>query len=262
MAMIKKIGIITYHHPHLKTEQILIHFIHRKLPVYRIYALPFVPREVRPVIFNHRPDQSNAISPEEIAYGNNIDYLVCDSDISIDNDCDVYIVGGSGLLSAECVCSKKIINCHPGVIPAVRGLDSFKWSIYNNIYLGCTLHYISSDIDAGEIFSTRKTPVYRTDSLETLSRRHYENEISMLSYFDHFLQNPQFDFHNPSQNEPTRRMPLSIEQQMCDRFHAYREKYGNPARQHGRVCECGERLDARGTCPLCSAEHPLDVNGE
>ncbi len=32
--------------------------------------------------------------------------------------------------------------------------------------------------------------------------------------------------------------------------------FGNPARQVGYVCECGARLDDRGTCSECGRSHP------
>lgn len=32
--------------------------------------------------------------------------------------------------------------------------------------------------------------------------------------------------------------------------------YGNPARQHGFVCECGEKLDMNAPCPVCGKVYP------
>lgn len=33
--------------------------------------------------------------------------------------------------------------------------------------------------------------------------------------------------------------------------------YGNPARQHGFVCECGEKLDADAYCPKCAKRQDI-----
>jgi phosphoribosylglycinamide formyltransferase-1 len=85
---------------------------------------------------------------------------------------------------------KKIINCHPGILPAVRGLDAFKWTIYEMKPLGVTLHYIDEEVDSGEIISVIPTPIFITDDLETLARRHYENEIYVLSNFEEYLNRP------------------------------------------------------------------------
>lgn len=37
--------------------------------------------------------------------------------------------------------------------------------------------------------------------------------------------------------------------------------YGNPARQHGWVCQCGEKLDAALVCPVCAAVHQRTESG-
>lgn len=117
----------------------------------------------------------------------NLKYVQCDSDKEINNECEFYLITGSGILSADCVNNKKIINCHPGIIPAVRGLDAFKWSIFDMQPIGNTLYYINENIDSGEIISIVQTPIFITDSLETFARRHYEMEINVLSNFHSFL---------------------------------------------------------------------------
>jgi phosphoribosylglycinamide formyltransferase-1 len=126
-------------------------------------------------------------------------------------------------LSKDAIRGKKIINCHPGIIPLSRGLDSFKWSIYNDEPLGITLHYIDAEADKGEIISIIKTNVYRTDSLETLARRHYENEIEILANFHNYINNPQFDFKDLAEKEARMRMPIDKEMQMARKFEEYKE---------------------------------------
>jgi UDP-2-acetamido-3-amino-2,3-dideoxy-glucuronate N-acetyltransferase len=37
--------------------------------------------------------------------------------------------------------------------------------------------------------------------------------------------------------------------------------YGNPARQHGWVCECGEKLDRALACPACGAAYARGKDG-
>ena len=53
-----------------------------------------------------------------------------------------------------------IINCHSGLIPETRGLDSFKWAILNNKFVGNTLHYIDQNVDLGKIIYQEKTKIY------------------------------------------------------------------------------------------------------
>ncbi len=225
---IKTVGLITYHYPHLKTEQVLQRLLGLNTGFdFRMYALPFSPRKPRETLLHHRPEQSDAIAPQAMADKHKIPYVVCETDGDIDNSCDLYLVLGAGILSAECVKSKTIVNCHPGVIPASRGLDSFKWAIYEMKPLGITLHYIDSQVDAGEIISVIPTNVYASDSLATLARRHYENEIDVLSRFADFLEKPSNPYENVEVGDPKRRMSLGQERDLAHRFSEYTEKYGS-----------------------------------
>ena len=46
----------------------------------------------REVFFNHRPNQTIAVAPEAIAKKYNLKYTICNSDLDIDNSCDIYLV--------------------------------------------------------------------------------------------------------------------------------------------------------------------------
>jgi phosphoribosylglycinamide formyltransferase-1 len=219
------VGLITYQYPHLKTEQILQRILRNSFE-YKMFALPFVPRDRHKTLFEHRPEQTDAIAPEILAEKHNIPYIACRSDRDIDNSCDLYLILGAGILSEKCVEGKKIINCHPGIIPACRGLDSFKWAIYSMRPLGVTLHYIDARVDAGEIITVMPTNIYKTDSLATLARRHYENEISCISDFALFLTNPQNPFSMTEAAESKRRMSIERERELVRRFSDYTEKFG------------------------------------
>lgn len=222
----KKIGLITYHHPHLKTEQVLLNLLANE-PDFRfhIFALTFSERKKRKTLISHRPDQENSILPEIMAQAHNIPYKICNNDRQISNDCDIYLVLGAGILSKECVENKKIINCHPGIIPACRGLDAFKWAIYEKKPLGITLHYIDKDVDAGKIISIIPTPIYKTDTIETLARRHYENEISVMSNFSKYLKKTINNYQKIAAGEPHKRMKLEDESQLKVLFEDYKKNF-------------------------------------
>lgn len=219
----KKVGVISYAANHLKTEQLVLNLLER----YQIciYALPFVPRPARKVLFQHRPDQTAAAHPKELCQHFGLDYVPVTSDLEIDNGCDYYLVAGAGILSGECLQGKRVLNGHPGIIPAVRGLDAFKWSIYNILPLGVTLHYIDENVDLGKIVSVVQTPVFLSDTLETVARRHYENEIKLLSNFEQYLFAPQNPFPNIPCRESERRMKYEQEISLMDKFELYKQKY-------------------------------------
>src|SRR5918994_156097 len=137
---VRDVALITYHCPHLKTEQVLQGLL-RKTYRFSVYALPFKARTKRSPLFQHRPEQSDAAAPDVIARKHGIPYVVCGSDRDIPSSADIYLILGAGILSPECVAGKRVVNCHPGIIPASRGLDSFKWAIHEMKPLGITLHY-------------------------------------------------------------------------------------------------------------------------
>jgi phosphoribosylglycinamide formyltransferase 1 len=221
------VGIITYDHAHLKTEQLLNRlWLKRRLPngtqlTIKVLALPFTPRPARNVLFNHRPDQEKSISTRELARFYQIEFLLCTYD-SIPNAADYYLVGGAGIFSGEAIGDKKILNAHPGIIPSARGLDAFKWSILNRIPLGVTLHLIDAQVDAGEMIAIFETPVFPSDTIEVLARRHYELELDVLSEFMPIVNEPRSFPTNYPANAPRMRMPFAVEKDMLEKFNEYK----------------------------------------
>jgi phosphoribosylglycinamide formyltransferase-1 len=193
---------------------------------YKIFALPYKTRKERTTLFLHRPNQTEAVAPEVLAEKHKITYKRCESDKDIDNSCELYLILGAGIISAEAINGKKIINCHPGIIPACRGLDAFKWAIYNMQPLGITLHYIDEKVDAGEIISIVSTNVYKTDSILTLARRHYENEINCMINFMEYIKKPENPYKDINESESKMRMPIEKEAELVRIFDKYIEKYG------------------------------------
>ena len=54
---------------------------------------------------------------------------------------DIVLIGGASIIEEEKIKKNLIINCHSGLIPETRGLDSLKWAIFNNkkvAMLNCT----------------------------------------------------------------------------------------------------------------------------
>jgi len=218
----RKIGLITYRGPHRKTEEVLQRLLGCDYEL-TIHALPFISRPHREVFFTHRPNQSIAVTPREIARKHGIPYYEYEQDTDIPANAEIYLVLGANILSKDCTDRLTIINCHPGVIPAARGLDSFKWAIYMRKPLGVTLHYLDGNVDAGEIISIISTNVYQSDSLESLSRRHYQNEIDSLVRFETYLSDPINMFSNVSADAPRMRMPLAKEMELTELFIEYKK---------------------------------------
>jgi phosphoribosylglycinamide formyltransferase-1 len=214
------IAILTYDTPHLKTAQVFNILRNRGIDDVDFMIMPFVQRPIREVLFSHRPNQFAGVGARELAarYGRAV-HPYGEWQNLIDSY-DQFIVCGSNLIDREFANSGRILNCHSGLIPAVRGLDSFKWAILHKKPIGNTLHQLDEFADAGVVLAHVRTPVYAEDTLSTFAARHYENEIWMLGYYDWVIENGRTEELELS--EPTKRMPMSVEQEMVDSFEAYK----------------------------------------
>ena len=61
-----------------------------------------------------------------------------------------------------------MLNAHPGLLPEVRGSASPAWSVYHDIPIGSTCHFIDPNIDTGDIVGKRKIPIHKGDTYEKL----------------------------------------------------------------------------------------------
>ena len=221
-----RIGVLTYDNPHLKTEQ-LVNLLRTKSDVdITLVMLPFAQRPVRRTLFQHRPVMSSGCNPVDLADWWSLDAIRVSAPADIPTDFDVMIVAGAGLLPPEIVTRMPVVNAHPGLIPAVRGLDSFKWAILDAMPLGVTLHLIDEGVDLGRHLASVRTPILPQDSLESLARRHYELELFLLADFARHLSSPKPAPKGLPTRPARKRMPIVDEQEMLRTFETYRQQFG------------------------------------
>ena len=66
----------------------------------------------------------------------------------------------------------RIVNIHPSLLPAFPGLHVQQQAIDAGVRLsGCTVHFVTADLDAGPIIAQAAVPVLPDDTAETLSAR-------------------------------------------------------------------------------------------
>jgi len=71
----------------------------------------------------------------------------------------------------------RILNVHPGLLPAFPGLDAQKAALdYGVKVAGCTVHLVDDEVDHGPIVLQATVPVEDGDTVETLSARILEQE--------------------------------------------------------------------------------------
>ena len=66
----------------------------------------------------------------------------------------------------------RLINIHPSLLPAFKGLHVQQQALDAGVRLsGCTVHFVTPDLDAGPIIAQAAVPVLAGDTEETLSAR-------------------------------------------------------------------------------------------
>lgn len=91
----------------------------------------------------------------------------------------VCLAGFMRLLSADFVNEwhGRLINIHPSLLPAFRGLDVHAEMLRAGVRIaGCTVHFVSAEMDAGPIIGQAAVPVLSGDTPETLAARILEQE--------------------------------------------------------------------------------------
>lgn len=219
-----RLCLLSYDTPHLKTAQVYMGLYNRGIRGIDLLLTPFSRRPERTVAVQHRPMQFEGPDPRSLAALGGGCVLDYGQWREVVDEYDYFLVCGSNLLEPDFAKCRKILNVHAGLIPAARGLDSFKWAIHEGVALGNTLHVIDENTDAGEIKYHLHTPAFPEDDIQTLARRHYTNEIWMLVNFDRLLAAPSVQSF--AERGPTKRMPIGVEGEMLRRFPSYLTKFG------------------------------------
>jgi phosphoribosylglycinamide formyltransferase-1 len=71
----------------------------------------------------------------------------------------------------------RMINIHPSLLPAYKGLHTHKRAIEaGEKFAGCTVHFVTPELDDGPAILQAKVPVFTNDTEDTLAARVLEQE--------------------------------------------------------------------------------------
>jgi phosphoribosylglycinamide formyltransferase-1 len=94
----------------------------------------------------------------------------------------VCLAGFMRILNAEFVelWRDKMINIHPSLLPAYKGLNTFQRAIDDGVrFAGCTIHYVVPEMDAGPIIMQAVVPIQPNDTKDTLAAKIQQQEHKM-----------------------------------------------------------------------------------
>ena len=145
------------------------------------------------------------------------------------NDSSIFLLQGQGCYRKNWFLKHSIINSHPGYLPFSKGVDAFKWAVYNVMPLGATVHYVSNTTDEGVLINQELINVAYTDTFHSVAYRLYELEVRLLvDSIDLFEKGLSANTSLSDANyRATRRMPHSIEIAMMARFEALKFRSQN-----------------------------------
>lgn len=75
----------------------------------------------------------------------------------------------------------RIINLHPSLLPSFPGLDAIGQAWKRGVKItGCTVHYVTAEVDGGPIIDQAAVRIEPGDTLETLAERVHAAEHALL----------------------------------------------------------------------------------
>ena len=104
--------------------------------------------------------------------------------------------------------ANSILNIHPSLLPSFSGTKTHERALEAGVKIsGCTLHFVTAELDAGPIIAQAAVPVLENDTAKTLSNRVLVEEhklyvLGLKSVASKILQNERIDLHNEQSKEP------------------------------------------------------------
>lgn len=82
----------------------------------------------------------------------------------------------------------RLINIHPSLLPAFPGLKTHAQALAAGVgWHGCTVHFVTDQLDLGPIIAQAALPVHRSDSEQSLADRVLELEHQLYPQVVHWL---------------------------------------------------------------------------
>ena len=75
----------------------------------------------------------------------------------------------------------RIINLHPSLLPSFPGMDGVQQAYEYGVKItGCTVHWVTPDLDAGPIINQKEVRIDKSDTLELLTKKVHVAEHQLL----------------------------------------------------------------------------------
>ena len=95
----------------------------------------------------------------------------------------IVLAGWMRIISSKLIDAfpNKIINVHPSLLPKYKGLHAVEQAMESGDKVtGCTVHYVTEELDSGTIIIQGEVPILEDDIVETLTKRIQRKEYALL----------------------------------------------------------------------------------
>jgi phosphoribosylglycinamide formyltransferase-1 len=100
------------------------------------------------------------------------------------HDVDLVIMAGWMRLVTQVLIdafTNKIINIHPSLLPSFKGINAIEQALNAGVKItGCTVHFVSLEVDSGPILMQAAVPILPDDTRDTLHARIQVQEHRIL----------------------------------------------------------------------------------
>lgn len=228
--------LFAYDFPHKKTQDFILRLFSEGYKIEYIIAAPWEKLNFPESTVRIAPQYTGLIHPEKICRALKIFYLRMPHNgkrsvrFLQSHPVDLYIISGARILSREVIraAKSKILNIHPGLLPEVRGLDTLLWSIYKDIPIGLSAHFVGEKIDSGLFIDREKLQLYHDDTLLDISLRLLESQTDFLiKVLDKLEKKSIKDLKNFDKLKATyhHKMPGDLEKKSVSLFNNWLKKY-------------------------------------
>jgi len=140
----------------------------------------------------------------------------------------IIILGQTGIVKKNILDIPAIgtINAHPGILPEYRGIDSYKWALFNDDYdkIGATVHWVDEKIDSGNIIFQELYEIKKNESLDSLESNVNELAVELMAKAIADMISSGIVKGRQQKNELSRqyfKMPLKLEYKTAAKLKKY-----------------------------------------
>ncbi|MDB4908859.1 MAG: formyl transferase domain protein [Gemmatimonadetes bacterium] len=225
--------VFAYDFPHKKTQDVILRLVASGVTPAAVIAAPPVDLHLPPSALRVKARHVGLVDPSALCAALHIEYHVVDHRSSeclmeLDLlDTTLGIIAGARILPRSVIerFSRGIINLHPGLLPATRGLDAMQWTIYRDLPLGVSAHLIDHRVDAGALLLTQQIDEYPDDTLVDVSLRLYETQLDVLPEAIRIaMEHPAHELPQVEGGSHNRGFPAELVPLLRERFRERRRR--------------------------------------